>query len=226
MKLSALSRSLLRLGGQTVLPVAALASCSGPEAAERAFGAEEWAVEGPAVRIGSVDDPDYAFRSVLALAMSPTGVLHSLHRGEATIRRWDGQGRPAGILGGEGEGPGEFDAPSRLGFFGDSLWVMDRLAYRVSYFDLGGSFLGSISPRVDMSPDPDNPEASVARPAFPLRDGSIYGLAPAWSDAIARGRLSEAKHALFSRPQRQRPQLGAPPFGPGGSGVPVVKRRP
>jgi hypothetical protein len=71
---------------------------------------------------------------------------------------------------------------------------MDRRAYRVSYFDLDGTFLGTVSPRVDMSPDPDNPRASVPRPSLPLRDGTLYGVAPAWSDAIARGQLSEANH--------------------------------
>jgi hypothetical protein len=98
------------------------------------------------------------------------------------------------MIGGEGEGPGEFTTPGSLGFFGDSLWVMDRRAYRVSFFDLSGDFLGSVTPRVDMSPDPENPHASAPRPSRPLRDGSFYGVAPAWSDAIARGNLSEAKH--------------------------------
>lgn len=179
------------LGG---LPVILLAACPSPDVTDRGFGTEVWTVEGPVLRIGSVDDPDYAFQTVGALAMSPAGVLHSIHRGEATIRRWGPEGRPAGVIGGRGEGPGEFEAPSRLGFFGDTLWVMDRSRYRVSFFDLTGAFLGSVTPRVDMSRDPDNPSASAPRPVLPLRDGTLYGIAPAWSDAIARGQLSEAKH--------------------------------
>lgn len=198
MKSSAFSRNLLRIGCHTALAAVLLASCSGPKGAEGVFiGEAAWTVEGPVVRIGSVDDPDYAFRSVVALAMSPIGLLHSIHRGEATIRRWDAQGKPAGILGGEGEGPGEFNTPGGLGFWGDTLWVMDRRAYRVSYFDLDGNFSGSNTPRMDMSRDPDNPNASVPRPSLPLRDGTLYGIAPAWSDAIARGQLSEAKHVLM-----------------------------
>ena len=194
MRSFACPRYLFRLSFPMILAAMVVASCTRPEGADGVLGDEAWSVEGPMVRIGSVDDPDFAFQSVAALAMSPNGILHSLHRGEATIRRWDAEGNPAGILGGKGEGPGEFDTPGGLGFFGDTLWVMDRHAYRVSYFDLDGSFLGSVTPRVDMSRDPENPNASVPRPSFPLRDGTLYGIAPAWSDAIARGQLSEAKH--------------------------------
>lgn len=81
-----------------------------------------------------------------------------------------------------------------MGFFGDSLWVMDRRAYRVSFFDLDGEFIGSVSPRVDMSPDPNNPDASMPRPSRPLRDGSVHGIAPAWSDGIVRGLITETEH--------------------------------
>lgn len=177
-----------------ILAVAFLTSCGRPTETGGPLEGEVWAVEGPTMRIGSVDDPDFAFQSVRALAVSPTGVLHSLHRGEAAISRWDAEGRPAGVVGRQGEGPGEFNTPGGLGFFGDSLWVMDRMAYRISYFDLDGTFLGSVTPRVDVSSDPENPDASPPRPARPLRDGTLYGISPAWSDAIARGRLSEAKH--------------------------------
>lgn len=193
MSFSAFCR-MSQVGLPAIVAVAFLTSCGGPTETGGSFEAEVWAVEGPTLRIGSVDDPDYAFQSVQALALSPTGVLHSLHRGEAAIRRWDAEGQPAGIVGRRGEGPGEFNTPGSLGFFGDSLWVMDRMAYRISYFDLDGTFLGSVTPRVDVSPDPENPDASPPRPARPLRDGTLYGISPAWSDAIARGRLSEANH--------------------------------
>lgn len=197
MKGFASGRRLSRFLYPMVMVPVVSGSCRAPDTSEMVFGDEEWAVEGPALRIGSLDDPRYAFRSVVDLALSPVGILHSLHRGEATILRWDRHGEPAGVIGGKGEGPGEFDTPGSLGFFGDTLWVMDRRAYRVSYFDLDGNFLGSVTPRVDISQDPDNPYAALPRPALPLRDGNFYGIAPAWSDAIARGRLSEVRHVLM-----------------------------
>jgi hypothetical protein len=182
-----------------LLAVAFLASCSSPQDAGAPFHPDLWTVEGPTLRIGSVDDPDYAFQSVQSLAMGPAGILHSLHRGETAIRRWDIHGRPMSTIGRQGEGPGEFRSPSGIGFFGDSLWVMDRQAYRISYFGPDGAFLGTVTPRVDLSPDPENPRAAVPRPFRPLRDGTLYAVAPAWSDAIARGQLSETRHALLDQ---------------------------
>ena len=194
MRYSTIPQSASRVALPALFLALCVSACDSPQASSGSFGQESWSLGEPTVRIGSVDDPEYAFQTVTALAMSPDGVLHSLHRGEATIRRWNREGEPLAVLGGKGEGPGEFDTPGSLGFFGDTLWVMDRRAYRVSYFDENGTFLEAVTPRVDMSRDPDNPNASVPRPSLPLRDGTIYGIAPAWSDAIARGQLSEAKH--------------------------------
>lgn len=82
-----------------------LAACGGAEVGDRQDEREVWTVEGPTVRIGSIDDPDEAFGAVTGLAMSPDGTLHSLHRGQASVGRWDAQGRPAGTVGRAGEGP-------------------------------------------------------------------------------------------------------------------------
>lgn len=95
MRSFAFPRHLLRLSFPMILPAIVVASCTRPEGADGVFGSEAWSVEGPMVRIGSVEDADYAFQSVVALAMAPNGILHSLHRGEATIRRWDAGGNPA-----------------------------------------------------------------------------------------------------------------------------------
>lgn len=214
MRSSAVVRSRLRLALPTIVTAICLSACDGSESSIAPFGHESWSLGEPTVRIGSVDDPEYAFQSVVALAMSPNGILHSLHRGEATIRQWSQEGRPAGVLGGKGEGPGEFNAPGSLGFFGDTLWVMDRRAYRVSYFNQDGTFLGSVTPRVDMSRDPENPNASVPRPSRPLRDGTVYGVAPAWSNAIARGQLSEAKHVHMDAGGKHLGTVWVQPYRP------------
>jgi hypothetical protein len=39
-----------------------------------------------------------------------------------------------GSVGAEGEGPGEFSRPAEMGFVGDTLWVLDTGARRISYF--------------------------------------------------------------------------------------------
>lgn len=173
--------------------VAALVAvgCRGDTASEAGpFADNLWTLSEREIRIGSVDDPDYAFGPIVDLVPGPDGLLYTMHWGEGTIRRWTADGTPAGSVGRKGEGPGEFERPLRMGFFGDSLWVWDTDAYRVSYFDLEGEFLGSVSPKVEIGGMDDSPP----RPSTPLRDGTFIGGAPAWSDGIARGTLTETPY--------------------------------
>lgn len=146
---------------------------------------------GPEVRIGAVDDPDYAFGTVADLAVGPDGTVYSVHRGDAHVRLWTAEGQPAGVIGGEGQGPGEFTRPGLLGFFGDTLWVMDTYAYRVSYFDPDGTFLTRVVPEVALG-GAEDAEWSPPRPEAPLRDGTFLAEAPGWSRDIATGDLTRA----------------------------------
>ena len=174
------------------------------------FSADPWTVSGPEVRIGSLDDPDYVFGPVVGLTPSPDGFLYSLHWGDATIRRWTPDGTPAGSVGRQGEGPGEFERPIRMGFHGDSLWVWDLDAYRVNYFDLEGEFVGSVSPKVEIG----GPESSPPRPESPLRDGTFVGQVPAWSDGIARGTLTETPYVHMDGAGETLGRIWAKPHEP------------
>ncbi len=187
------------------------AGCGGgADSAVNPFAGAPWTLDGPEVRIGSLDDPDYVFGPVIGLAEGPDGVLHSMHWGEAVIRRWAPEGTPAGAVGREGEGPGEFQAVSGLGFFGDSLWVWDRRGYRVSYFDMEANFLGSVSPRVEMG----TREESPPRPSSPLRDGTFLGVSPGWSHAIATGTLTASPYAHLDGDGRRLATIWSMPYLP------------
>lgn len=150
------------------------------------FTGDPWTLSGPEIRIGSVDDPEYVFGMVAGLAPGPGGSLYSLHWREGSIRRWSAEGTPSGSVGRQGEGPGEFQQPTELGFFGDSLWVWDWDGYHVSYFDPEGTFLGRVSPKVDIG----GPEGSPPRPSRIFRDGTFLGIEPAWSHEIATSTTS------------------------------------
>ncbi len=150
------------------------------------FTGDPWTLSGPEIRIGSVDDPEYVFGMVAGLAPGPGGSLYSLHWREGSIRRWSAEGTPSGSVGRQGEGPGEFQQPTELGFFGDSLWVWDWDGYHVSYFDPEGTFLGRVSPSVDIG----GPEGSPPRPSRIFRDGTFLGIEPAWSHEIATSTTS------------------------------------
>ncbi len=151
------------------------------------FSGDPWTLSGPEVRIGSVEDPMYIFGPVANLVPGPDGLLYSLHWQESAIRRWSADGTPAGSVGREGEGPGEFQRPGGMGFFGDSLWVWDYWGFHASYFDLEGEYLGRVSPQVDVG----GPQGSPPRPSSPFRDGTFLGREPAWSQEIATGEITE-----------------------------------
>ena len=170
------------------LTILASSGCgSGPDAAADPFGGAPWTVEGPEVRIGSLDDPDYIFGSTGSVVPGPDGFIYSLHPRDAVVRRWSAGGTPAGTIGRQGEGPGEFTQPGRMGFFGDSLWVMDSGLNRVSYFDLEGGFLGSVSPEISL----EGPNGRAVRPSYPLRDGTFTARPGAGALQIATGQLTE-----------------------------------
>lgn len=149
----------------------------------------------PEVRIGSVDDPDFAFSRVTALEVAPDGAILSLHGQESQIRRWTPDGRPAGTVGRRGQGPGEFSRPSAIAWKGDTLWVMDLDGYRFSYFGSEGSFLGGLAPPVDLgSAELTRDGVLPPRPAGLLRDGTVWSRTPAWSQQIVEGTLDRVFH--------------------------------
>lgn len=153
------------------------------------FPYSPWTATGPEVRIGAVEgDPEYVFGPVMGLEPGPDGLIYSRHAGEGTIRRWTVDGRAAGTVGRAGEGPGEFEMLGNIGFFGDTLWAWDYGAYRASYFNLNGEFLGSVSPPFDFG----SPEGIPPRPTRPFRDGTFLGGAPIHAHLVATGKLTES----------------------------------
>ena len=206
------------------------------------FAAPPWTLSEREARIGSVDDPDYVFNPITHMALGPDGLLYTTHAGEGTVRRWTADGTSAGSLGGRGEGPGEFQYPFGLGFFGDSLWVWDLVAIRVSHFDLEGRFLGSVSARRH----PGGATELPVRPVVPLRDGTFMGMTPPASTSIARGSQTESpyvrmgadgsrlnriwtqpwrRHDTFATSSANQPFGDAHLSGMGARGLLVVDRR-
>jgi hypothetical protein len=187
-----------------------------------------WTLGDEEVRIGALDDPDFAYGPVREVALDALGRPYSSHPQEARIRRWTRDGRPDGFIGREGSGPGEFSEIRAMGFFGDSLWAMDGRAHRVSFFDERGTFLGSVTPRVDLGGAASRNDPPP-RPILPLRSGGFYGQAPAWSDAIALGELTRSLHVrmdadggggdtVYWRPHRPEDLLALlAPDGAGGT---------
>jgi hypothetical protein len=152
----------------------------------------------------------------MALEVGPDGSIYSLHQQEATVRRWTTDGRAAGGVGREGEGPGEFTTPRALGWHGDTLWVYDGRQYRISFFTSDGTFLESLTPRVDLGNVADAEVGSYpVRPNSLLGDGSILAITPSFSSDIVEGKLTQVAYARTNA-------AGGPlatPFWPGPHGT-------
>lgn len=101
------------------------------------------------LRVGVLDgDPNYQFNRVLwLLAQRDGGVLVydmvSNTKGEL-IRQYDAQGRFVRVIGGHGEGPGEYDDFPQGTLLADgSLLIVSQGQARITRFDSAGNFTGS-----------------------------------------------------------------------------------
>jgi hypothetical protein len=66
------------------------------------------------------------------LAVSSTGAVALIQAQDGGVRVFDRDGNSLGLIGRKGQGPGEFLSPTRGGWKGDTLWVYDVQARRVT----------------------------------------------------------------------------------------------
>ena len=170
--------------------ILALVIASGCEAAGDAASLPDRRLTPTAeLRIGSLDDPASALSNVAAISVGADGRIYSLHPQEERIRIHDAAGAPAGFIGREGAGPGEFGRPSAMGWLADTLWVLDASTNRFSYFDTGGTLLRTQTVSVaPYTPSNRNPP----RPHGLLSDGTIFHATSMRGPAVANGSITES----------------------------------
>lgn len=119
------------------------AACGG-DAPSESGDLPSWSLGEPTLRLGTPDGGPTAFSRVGSVALGPEARLHVLLPQDFQVRVFDQDGTFVGSIGSEGDGPGEFRRPGRLGFVGDTLWVLDDGVRRASFF-LNGAFVRSES---------------------------------------------------------------------------------
>lgn len=132
--------------------IAALSACAeaGSRAGANADDVPLFVLE-EELRIGSVDDPDVGFSRIRGVEVNGDGLIHVLEGQELRVRVYDDSGRIVRVLGGQGEGPGEFQSAYRFGFIGDTAWVYDLGLSRITLFGPEGDFLRTIrTPRTSI----------------------------------------------------------------------------
>jgi hypothetical protein len=168
------------------LPIASLAC--GSEARRSGSFDDAMLIASEELRVGSPDDPEAAFTWFRDLEVGPDGSIFTAHPQESQIRVHDASGSFVRTIGRQGEGPGEFDRVGPMAIVGDTLWVLDYGLYRFSYFDLEGNLLRTRRIPIDLG---DSRTDIPPRPRGLLRDGTIIGSPPAFSDLVASGDLTE-----------------------------------
>jgi hypothetical protein len=108
-----------------------------------------WTVTGePALEIGALEgDPEYQLFRVTGAHRFGDGRIVVANGGTHQLRFFDAQGRHYRSVGGEGDGPGEFQGLRLLeAFAGDSLLTFDQRQRRMAVFDSAGTYIRSVTP--------------------------------------------------------------------------------
>jgi 6-bladed beta-propeller len=116
--------------------------------------AQTWRVaDEPFLRIGSLDDPEYALYRITWTGRLSTGEIVALSAGNHRVIVFDEDGRKIREFGNRGEGPGEFMSPSNAVILpGDSILIKDQ--DRAKVFAADGTFAREF--RVPGTPLPMN----------------------------------------------------------------------
>jgi hypothetical protein len=87
-----------------------------------------------------------------------------------------------------------------MSWLGDTLAVFDGRNYRFSLFDANGTFLRSVSPRVDIgrAASPMGASGYPARPSTLLGDGTVLAVTPGFSQEIVSGQLTRIAYVRTS----------------------------
>lgn len=161
------------------------------------------------------------------------------------VALFDSTGALARLMGRKGEGPGEFTAVERIGFFRDTLWVVDPSQRRLLLFDELGRELATIAGQSDGSrrwpafPRPTLPQAMLHGALIGLQGlpdrpevERLLLLRAQTEGALELTRLDRARQRLIIHHDRGITFGGSQPFddspiwevSPDGSRVAVIKR--
>lgn len=94
------------------------------------------------LRIGSRDNPDVGFTRPIGVDVDRDGNTYVAEASTMEIRVYGPDGVLLRHFGGRGDGPGQFQS-MRFGVKGDTVWVVDLTAQRITLFDRQGKLLSA-----------------------------------------------------------------------------------
>ncbi|MFS8636764.1 MAG: 6-bladed beta-propeller [Gemmatimonadota bacterium] len=140
-------------------------------------------------RLGSVDDPETALirvPPVYGLTIGPQGHIYIAQPVDGQIRIYDESGRFLRAVGRKGNGPGEFANLWFIGFVADTLYAINWVPGRVSFFTLEGEHLGT--------------QALAVAPDDRFVPTGPFMLLPDGTAVVSPGNASVAQRSITHRP--------------------------
>lgn len=169
------------LSGTLVATLVALAACTvgteGPEGDRLISDAPDLTLVED-LRIGSFDDPVAGFSRIGDVDVDRDGYIFVAEAQDAEIRVYDPEGRAVRRFGRRGEGPGEFERMGSMGVTGDTVWVIEGIAGRVTLFDREGRVLQART--ASSIPIPVQGCSGYVSPQGLLPDGTLWS----WMSSI------------------------------------------
>ena len=144
---------------------------------------EGWRVAAnPSIVIGArAGDPRASLHNVQGVRRLRDGRIVIANDGSKQLLFFDSAGRYLEAVGGQGDGPGEFQFLTALWLCGDSLRVYDGRLSRLSVFDPDGRFARSVQVRLPTRSQPpvnldcqDDGTMILSDWGDPIRGGGIY----------------------------------------------------
>jgi hypothetical protein len=163
------------------------------------------------LRVGSIDDPDYSLTWFRSLVVGEDGRIYTAHGQEQIVRVFEPDGTLLEVLGGRGDGPGEFQNLGPIGWVGDTLWALDYSLYRFNLFSPDGEFHYSFAVPFGFREDETQPHPP--RAAGLLHDGTVHGAPPAFSHEVEDGTITHRQLLLMTRGGEVTDSVASIPFG-------------
>lgn len=119
---------------------------------------------------GAIDHPVHAFSRIGGLAVGPDLDLYIVQPEHREVTVLTQEGELVRRIGRDGDGPGDFRSPGAVGWHGDTLWVVDAVNRRITWFH-GEEMVRSAGP-----PGLETTRAESALFAYPVPGGAAMVL--------------------------------------------------
>lgn len=138
------------------------------------------------------------FPAVTAVFVGPRGQIAVPLFTDMQVRLFDSTGRSIATIGRRGSGPGEFRDIGRIGWIGDTMWVLDPRQQRTVFIGPGRQHL-----RTEAWPPATNAGSYFFAPAHVYANGAMYGQEVPSRSGTTSMRSADGKlSTVTTRPER------------------------